>query len=49
MYEQQLDGPPKLEPNDYICINEKKNIYGRVRVWGNEIIKFTMILFIMMV
>lgn len=31
MYEQQLTGPPKLESNDYICINEKKNIYGRVR------------------
>jgi len=37
MYEQQLAGPPKLEPNDYICINENKNIYGRVReVWGKR-------------
>ena len=31
LYEMQLNGPPKLEKNDYICINEKKNIYGRVR------------------
>ena len=36
MYEQQLVGPPKLEPNDYICINEKKNIYGRVREVGDK-------------